>query len=72
MVTGEVQFWESKNAGKGKVVCAYSSDVFFFLIFVYGILAVWARLKVEGIAQYSLSPGKAPAIAVFVPEKKVN
>ncbi|KAG1046835.1 hypothetical protein G6F46_000198 [Rhizopus delemar] len=48
MVTGEVQFWESKNAGK----------------------AVWARLKVEGIAQYSLSPGKAPAIAVFVPEKK--
>lgn len=31
MVTGEVQFWESKNAGKGKVVCAYSGDVFFFL-----------------------------------------
>ncbi|CAO3685298.1 unnamed protein product [Rhizopus stolonifer] len=47
MVTGEIQFWESKNAGK----------------------AVWARLKVEGVAQYSLSPGKAPAVAVFVPEK---
>jgi translation initiation factor 2A len=71
MVTGEVQFWESKNVGKGKVVCACSGDVF-FLIFICGISAVWARLKVEGIAQYSLSPGKAPAIAVFVPEKKVN
>ncbi|KAL0092443.1 eukaryotic translation initiation factor eIF2A-domain-containing protein [Phycomyces blakesleeanus] len=48
MVTGEVQFWESRNAGK----------------------AVWARLKLEGIAQFSLSPGKSPAVAVFVPERK--
>ncbi|KAI8980325.1 eukaryotic translation initiation factor eIF2A-domain-containing protein [Pilobolus umbonatus] len=47
MVTNEVQFWESKSAGK----------------------AVWARLKIEGIAQFSLSPGKAPAVAVFIPEK---
>lgn len=50
MVTGEVQFWESKNCGK----------------------AVWARLKLEGIAQFSLSPGKAPAVAVFIPERKVR
>ncbi|KAI9258737.1 eukaryotic translation initiation factor eIF2A-domain-containing protein [Phascolomyces articulosus] len=48
MVTGEVQFWESKNAGK----------------------AVWARLKLEGVAKFSLSPGKAPAVAVFIPERK--
>ncbi|KAJ8658740.1 hypothetical protein O0I10_005464 [Lichtheimia ornata] len=48
MVTGEVQFWESKNCGK----------------------SVWARLKLEGIAQFSLSPGKAPAVAVFIPERK--
>ncbi|KAL9542915.1 hypothetical protein MBANPS3_008364 [Mucor bainieri] len=47
MVTGEVQFWESKNIGK----------------------SVWARLKLEGVAQFSLSPGKAPAVAVFIPEK---
>ncbi|KAI9484039.1 MAG: eukaryotic translation initiation factor eIF2A-domain-containing protein [Benjaminiella poitrasii] len=31
--------------------------------------AVWARLKLEGISRFSLSPGKAPAVAVFVPEK---
>lgn len=49
MVTGEIQFWESKNAGK----------------------SVWARLKLEGVAKFSLSPGKAPAVAVFIPERKV-
>ncbi|KAJ2964371.1 hypothetical protein NQZ79_g682 [Umbelopsis isabellina] len=48
MVTGELQFWESKNIGK----------------------AVWAKLKLEGIAQFSLSPGKSPAVAVFIPERK--
>jgi translation initiation factor 2A len=36
------------------------------------LLAVWARLKLEGVAQFSLSPGKAPAIAVFIPEKNVS
>ncbi|KAI9265700.1 eukaryotic translation initiation factor eIF2A-domain-containing protein [Helicostylum pulchrum] len=30
---------------------------------------VWSRLKLEGVAQFSLSPGKAPAVAVFIPEK---
>ncbi|CAO3610138.1 unnamed protein product [Cunninghamella blakesleeana] len=48
MVTGEVQFWDSKNVGK----------------------AVWARLQLEGVSYFSLSPGKAPAVAVFVPERK--
>ncbi|KAI8638391.1 eukaryotic translation initiation factor eIF2A-domain-containing protein [Parasitella parasitica] len=47
LVTGEIQFWESKNVGK----------------------SCWARLKLEGVAQFSLSPGKAPAVAVFIPEK---
>jgi hypothetical protein len=39
---------------------------------VFFFLAVWARLKLEGVAQFSLSPGKAPAIAVFIPEKNVS
>ena len=38
----------------------------------YALLAVWARLKLEGVAQFSLSPGKAPAVAVFIPEKNVS
>lgn len=32
--------------------------------------AVWAKLKLEGISQFSISPGKAPAVAVFIPERK--
>ncbi|KAI9323826.1 eukaryotic translation initiation factor eIF2A-domain-containing protein [Dichotomocladium elegans] len=32
--------------------------------------SVWARLKLEGVAQFSLSPGKSPAVAVFIPERK--
>ncbi|OBZ80975.1 Eukaryotic translation initiation factor 2A, partial [Choanephora cucurbitarum] len=31
--------------------------------------AVWARLKHEGMVQFSLSPGKSPAVAIFIPEK---
>lgn len=47
MVTGEVQFWESKNVGKGKVVCACSGDVFFsFLFVVYQLYGLDLRLKV--------------------------
>jgi hypothetical protein len=36
------------------------------------LVAVWARLKLEGVAQFSLSPGKSPAVAVFIPEKNVK
>ncbi|KAI9287932.1 eukaryotic translation initiation factor eIF2A-domain-containing protein [Umbelopsis sp. AD052] len=32
--------------------------------------AVWAKLKLEGISQFSLSPGRSPAVAVFIPERK--
>ena len=32
---------------------------------------VWNRLHVEGVADFSVSPGKNHSIAVFVPEKKV-
>lgn len=35
-------------------------------------VGVWSRLKLEGVAQFSLSPGKAPAVAVFIPEKNVS
>ncbi|CAG8631400.1 13825_t:CDS:10 [Ambispora leptoticha] len=31
---------------------------------------VHSRLRLEGIADFSLSPGKSPSIVVFIPEKK--
>lgn len=34
-------------------------------------IGVWAKLQLEGVSYFSLSPGKAPAVAVFIPEKKV-
>lgn len=30
------------------------------------------KLRIENIANFSLSPGKNPSVAVFVPEKKVS
>mgnify|MGYP007126068325 CR=1 FL=1 len=33
---------------------------------------VWNKLRVEGVADFSLSPGKTHSVAVFVPERKVN
>lgn len=30
------------------------------------------KLRIEGLANFQLSPGKNPSIAVFVPEKKVR
>lgn len=38
----------------------------------YVFTAVWARLKLDGMSQFSLSPGKSPAVAVFIPEKNVR
>lgn len=32
---------------------------------------VWNKLRVEGVADFALSPGKSQAIAVFTPERKV-
>ncbi|KAG2421714.1 hypothetical protein HFD88_005690 [Aspergillus terreus] len=31
---------------------------------------VWNKLRVEGVSDFSLSPGKNPSVAVFVPERK--
>ncbi|KAL4894271.1 eukaryotic translation initiation factor eIF2A-domain-containing protein [Aspergillus ambiguus] len=31
---------------------------------------VWNKLRVEGVTDFSLSPGKNPSVAVFVPERK--
>lgn len=31
---------------------------------------VWSRLHLENVSTFSLSPGKAPSVAVFIPEKK--
>lgn len=32
---------------------------------------VWKKLRVEGVADFMLSPGKTQSIAVFIPERKV-
>lgn len=33
--------------------------------------SVWGHLRVEGVSDFALSPGKNYSIAVFVPERKV-
>lgn len=33
---------------------------------------VWNKLRVEGVQDFALSPGKAQNVAVFVPERKVR
>lgn len=33
---------------------------------------VWNKLRVEGVSDFALSPGKTHSIAVFVPERKVR
>ena len=32
---------------------------------------VWNRLRVEGVVDFALSPGKNHSVAVFIPERKV-
>jgi translation initiation factor 2A len=32
---------------------------------------VWGHLRVEGVSDFALSPGKNYSVAVFVPERKV-
>ncbi|TLS24603.1 hypothetical protein PpBr36_08296 [Pyricularia pennisetigena] len=34
------------------------------------LATVWNKLRVEGVSDFALSPGKAHALAVFVPERK--
>ena len=33
---------------------------------------VWNKLRVEGVTDFAVSPGKNHSVAVFVPERKVN
>lgn len=33
---------------------------------------VWNKLRVEGVTDFAIAPGKAQNVAVFVPERKVN
>lgn len=33
--------------------------------------SVWKKLRVEGVADFALSPGKGHAVATFIPERKV-
>lgn len=36
----------------------------------HDLVTVWNKLRVEGVSDFALSPGKAHALAVFVPERK--
>lgn len=33
---------------------------------------VWAKLRVDGVADFALSAGGSPAVAVFIPERNVS
>ena len=35
------------------------------------LMKVWNRLRVEGVSDFMVSPGKNPAVAIFVPVRKV-
>jgi translation initiation factor 2A len=38
----------------------------------HDLTKVWNKLRVEGVADFAVSPGKNHSIAVFVPERKVK
>ena len=33
---------------------------------------VWNKLRLEGVSDFAVSPGKGHSVAVFVPERKVG
>lgn len=33
---------------------------------------IWAKLRVDGVADFAMSPGGSPAVAVFIPERNVS
>jgi translation initiation factor 2A len=33
---------------------------------------VWNKLRVEGVADFAIAPGKTHSVAVFVPERKAS
>lgn len=37
----------------------------------HDLRTVWNKLRVEGVADFAVSPGKNHSVAVFVPERKV-
>jgi uncharacterized protein with WD repeat len=38
----------------------------------HDLKTVWNKIRVEGVVDFAVSPGKSHAIAVFVPERKVR
>ncbi len=38
----------------------------------HDLTTVWNKIRVEGVAEFAVSPGENHAIAVFVPERKVS
>lgn len=49
---------------------AVTNDIHFYQSQDLG--AIWNRLRVEGVADFAVSPGENHSIAVFVPERKVS
>jgi translation initiation factor 2A len=47
---------------------AVTNEVHFFK--TDDLTTVWNKLRVEGVSEFALSPGKSNSIAVFVPERK--
>jgi translation initiation factor 2A len=37
----------------------------------HDLTTVWNKIRVEGVSEFAVSPGKNHSIAVFVPERKV-
>jgi translation initiation factor 2A len=38
----------------------------------HDLKTVWNKIRVEGVAEFAVSPGESHNIAVFVPERKVT
>ena len=38
----------------------------------HDLTKVWNKLRVEGVADFAISPGENHSIAVFIPERKVS
>ena len=38
----------------------------------HDLRSVWNKLRIEGVTDFALSPGKNHSVAVFVPERKAS
>lgn len=72
------QFYQKSQTGRNlqftndELWCAFivTNEVHFYQI--EDLNHVCYRLQVEGLADFSISPGEAHSVAIFVPERKVS